>query len=149
MKGIRRFRVRFFGAAGPAGPLSSPRSAYCSSGEQAPQARPCRPQTAPAASVEDRRDRANEDEVSRDGDRLARGARVQEPHADEQYAKNQRAAAPDAREPGARAPPPRQEVAVGGETGEVTLDLVEYLLFMLGQRHGCLPWMRELSSTVC
>ena len=29
------------------------------------------------------------------------------------------------------------------------VDLVEYLSFMLGQRHQCLRWMRELSSTVC
>jgi hypothetical protein len=40
-------------------------------------------------------------------------------------------------------------VAVGGDIGEVALDLVEYLLFTLGQRNECLRWMRELSSTVC
>jgi hypothetical protein len=74
---------------------------------------------------------------------------VHEPHADEQYAQDERAAAPGASEPSARASPPRQEVAVGGECGEVALDLVEYLLFMLGQRHERLRWMRELSSTVC
>jgi hypothetical protein len=74
---------------------------------------------------------------------------VHEPHADEQYAKAERAAAPGASEPSSRASPPRREVAVGGHIGEVALDLVEYLLFMLGQRHECLRWMRELSSTVC
>jgi hypothetical protein len=97
-----------------------------SAGEQAPQARRCRPQTAPAASVEDCCERANEDEVSRDGDRHARGARVHEPHADEQDAKDERAAAPGARKPRARTSPPRQEMPVGGETREVALDLVEY-----------------------
>jgi hypothetical protein len=40
-------------------------------------------------------------------------------------------------------------VAVGDHVGEVALDLVEYLSFMLEQRHECLRWMRELSSTVC